>query len=128
MAIKYVDFLVTGDPTTARATVERALVDRKFKVVWGDDWTAIGERGSKTANVLVGAAAQYFRVGVQLTSAQPGETTIRIERLSSGWMGGAIGASRTTKNLARLRTELEGAFSNAGVLRGVTDSENAPSS
>jgi hypothetical protein len=52
-------------------------------------------------------------------SAQPGETTIRIERQSSGWMGGAIGASRTTKNMSALQSELGTIFANAGVLRNV---------
>jgi len=121
VAIKYIDFLVVGDPVRARATIEEELVARKFKVKWIDDWTAVAERGSKVANALAGALAQYFKVGVRLMSEQPGETTVRIERQSSGWMGGAIGASRTTKNLKTLRSELEATFSSAGVLRGVTE-------
>jgi hypothetical protein len=121
MAAKYFDFLVVGDPVRARATIEEALVARKFRVAWSDDWTASAERGSKLANAIAGALAQYFKVGVRLMSAEPGETTVRIERQSSGWMGGAIGASRTTKNMTALRTELETTFSSAGVLRGVTE-------
>jgi hypothetical protein len=121
MATKYIDFQVTGDPVTARATVEEALVARKFQVTWSDEWTGTAERGSKVANAIVGALAQYFKVGVRLMSAQPGQTTVRIERLSSGWMGGAIGASRTTKNFAALRAQLEATFSAAGVLMGVSD-------
>jgi hypothetical protein len=121
VATKFIDFLVTGDPASARSAVEQALVVRKFRVAWSDDWTAVAERGSKVANALAGAAAQYFKVGVRIMSAQPGETTVRIERQSSGWMGGAIGASRTTKNMTALRTELEATFSGAGVLRQVSD-------
>jgi hypothetical protein len=121
MAAKYFDFLVVGDPVRARATIEDALVARKFKVAWSDDWTASAERGSKVANAIAGALAQYFKVGVRLMSSEPGETTVRIERQSSGWIGGAIGASRTTKNMTALRTELEATFSGAGVLRGVTE-------
>jgi hypothetical protein len=117
---KFVDFVVTGDPVAARATAEQALVARKFGVTWHDDWTATAERGSKVANVLAGAAAQYFKVGVRLMSAEPGETTVRIERQSSGWMGGAIGAARTTKNMDTLRAELEATFAGAGVLRGTS--------
>jgi hypothetical protein len=33
-------------------------------------------------------------------------------------MGGAIGAARTTKNLDKLRTELDSTFQTAGVLVG----------
>ncbi len=120
MAVKYVDFKVSGDPARARATAERALTDRKFKISWQDEWSGTAERGNKTANVLLGAAAQYFAVGLQVRSAGPDETVIRIERLSTGWMGGAIGASRTTKNMSGLATELESTFKSAGVLLDVT--------
>jgi len=120
MAVKYVDFKVTGDPARARAAAERALTDRKFKISWQDEWSGTAERGSKTANVLLGAMAQYFAVGVKVRSSGPEETVIRIERLSTGWMGGAIGASRTTKNMSGLATELETTFTSAGVLLGVT--------
>jgi len=121
MATSYVDFLVVGDPTAARATAEQALVSRNFRVAWSDPWTATAERGSKVANALAGAFAQYFKVGVRLTAAQPGLTTVRIERQSSGAMGGLVGVSRVRRNLGALRSELEATFNAAGVLRGVSE-------
>jgi hypothetical protein len=121
MATKHVDFLVTGDPAMARATAEQALSSRKFRITWNDEWSAVAERGSKVANLLVGALAQYFKVGVHLMEAGPGETTVRIERLNSGWRGGVIGASRTTSNFNSLRSELESTFNAAGVLREVSE-------
>jgi hypothetical protein len=121
VAVGYVDFSVTGDPTTARATAERALVDRKFKVTWLDEWSGQAERGSRVANVLLGALAQYFKVGVRVMSDEQGRTIVRIERQSSGWAGGAIGAARTTKNINGLRADLEATFGSAGVLLGVVE-------
>ena len=73
------------------------------------------------ANVLAGAFAQYFKVGLAVRSAEPGHTIVRIERLSSGWAGGAIGASRTTKNIANLGAELDATFRGAGVLASTTE-------
>ncbi|MGA9112562.1 MAG: hypothetical protein WB802_02020 [Candidatus Dormiibacterota bacterium] len=121
MAGRYIDFLVTGDPAAARATAEQALLARNFRVVWHDDWTATAERGSQLANALLGAFAQYFRVGVRLMSSDPGETTVRVEQQTIGMLGGAIGMSRVRKNMATLRTELEATFQAAGVLRGVSE-------
>ena len=121
MARKYIDFVVSGDPQAARATVERALGERKFRITWQDDWSGVAERGSKVANFMVGTFAQYFKVGVQLTSAGPGETTVRIERQSSGMMGGAIGASRVRTNMASLHDELDATFRAAGVLQSVSE-------
>ena len=121
MAVKYVDFKVTGDPTMARATAERALADRKFKITWTDDWSGVAERGNKVANLIVGALAQYFKVGLSLMSTGPTQTIVRVERLSSGWAGGAIGASRTTRNFSNLKSELEATFAQAGVLIDVNE-------
>jgi hypothetical protein len=119
LANKYTDFEVTGDPTTARATAERALTDRKFKVQWQDEWSGVAERGNKVANAFAGAFAQYFKVAVKVMSSTPGQTVVRIERQSSGYAGGAIGATRTTKNMQSLTKELEATFKAAGVLVGV---------
>jgi hypothetical protein len=119
---KNIDFVVNGDPARARATAEQALVARGFAVKWQDDWTGIAERGSKTGNLVAGALAQYLKVGVRLMSGEPGNTIVRIEKLSTGWMGGAIGASRTTKNFTSLQTELSTTFDAAGVLVSVQTS------
>jgi hypothetical protein len=118
---KDVEFVVTGDPATARATVQAALEARKFRMTWHDDWTATAERGNKIANLLVGAFAQYFKVGVRLMSNSPEQTTVRLERQSSGMMGGAVGAARTRKNMETLKSELSATFGSAGVLVGVSD-------
>jgi hypothetical protein len=115
----YIDFVVTGDPARAKATAEQALVSRKFRVSWDDDWTATAERGNKVANAVAGAAAQYFKVGVRVMSSDAGHSIVRIERQSTGWMGGAIGASRTKKNLSSLKDELSATFEAAGVLVSV---------
>jgi len=114
------EFTLHGDPARVRATVQQALETRKFRLTWHDEWTATAERGNKAANAVVGAAAQYFKVGVAIRSGSDGNSIMRVERQSSGWMGGAIGASRTTKNLERLRDELGATFDAARVLVATT--------
>jgi hypothetical protein len=119
---KSVSFTVVGDAARARATAGQALEARRFRVSWSDEWNAVAERGNKVANALAGAMAQYMKVLVSLHSGdEPGHTVIRIEKGSSGAMGGAIGVSRTTKNLLTLRDELAGTFQSAGVLVSVTE-------
>ena len=121
MAVKYVDFAVSGDPVTARATAETALTDRRFRIAWTDEWSGIAERGNKVANVIFGAFAQHFRVGVRVMSDSSGVTVVRIERLTSGWAGGAVGAARTSGNMTDLKSELEAIFTQTGVLQGVRE-------
>lgn len=111
-----VDFIVAGDATRAKLTVVQALEMRKFKLTWASEWDAVAERGNKVANVLLGAFAQYFKVEVLVRSAPDGNGIIRLVKSSKGYMGGAIGAHRTTKNFDALAAELEAAFRAAGVL------------
>ena len=121
MATRGFEFVLSGDPQRAKATVQEALQSRKFNVAWNDEWTGVAERGNKVANAVLGAAAQYFKVGVAVRSGFDGNSVVRLDRLSSGWMGGAIGAARTTKNLNALREELGATFQGAGVLVGVAE-------
>lgn len=119
MAEHYVEFVLRGDPARARATVVQELEGLGFRLSWSDEWTAVAERGSQVANAIVGALAQYFRVGVRIMSVDQGQSILRLDRLTSGWLGGAVGASRTKKQMARLRDDLWKAFYEAGVLVNV---------
>ncbi|MGB8861098.1 MAG: hypothetical protein WCC60_17705 [Ilumatobacteraceae bacterium] len=111
-----VEFVVVGDANRAKATVIEALENRKFRLSWSTEWDAVAERGNKFANVLVGALAQYFKVGLVVRSGPNGEGIIRLDKSSKGYMGGAVGAHRTTKNFDGLAADLEATFRTAGVL------------
>jgi hypothetical protein len=117
--MKQVEFHVDGDASTARATVAEALAARKFKLEWSDEWSGVARKGSVVANVLLGALAQHFKFGVAVMTAPEGHGVIRLDKVTSGWMGGAIGARRTTKSFEALKGELEQTFTAAGVLRKV---------
>lgn len=117
--ITYLDFALLGDAAAAQQTATAALTHHKFKLNWADPHTATAERGNKVANALLGALAQYFKVGVRIAPGQPGYTVLRIERQSSGWMGGAIGAKRTSKNMENLRDGITQYLTAQGVFAGV---------
>jgi hypothetical protein len=113
---KAVEFVLDGDPAHAKEAAVQALEGRKFRCNWSDDWTAVAERGSKKANMIAGAAAQYFKVGLSVRSADTGHSIVRLEKQSTGLMGGAIGAARTSNNMKKLRDELTETFTQVGVL------------
>jgi hypothetical protein len=113
------EFTVAGDASRAKATVIDALQTRKFRFTWSGEWDAIAERGNKIANALAGAFAQYFKITVLVRTAPDGNGLIRIEKSSKGYMGGALGASRTRKNFDGLVADLQATFAAAGVLVNV---------
>jgi hypothetical protein len=119
--VKTVEFIVTGDPAAARTVVVNALEARRFRLGWSDEWQATAQRGQMWLNVLVGAFAQYFKVELKVSSAEQGRSVIRLEKSSSGIMGGAVGVSRANKNLAALRDELSQVFTEQGILVGVKE-------
>ncbi|HNJ98001.1 MAG TPA: hypothetical protein PLV13_07740 [Ilumatobacteraceae bacterium] len=114
-----VEYDLTGDPQRAKATAIQALESRKFKITWSGDWDAVAQRGNVAANLLFGAFAQYFKVGVTVRSGAQGVSVVRIDKSSSGWTGGWLGASRTKRNFESLHAELESTFRTAGVLSAV---------
>jgi hypothetical protein len=116
-----VDIAIKGDSTAAREAAIKALEARKFRLEWHDDWTATAERGSKVLNAVAGALAQYFKVGLRVMTTEQGETVVRFEKQSKGYMGGAIGAARTRKNMERLRDDVKNSFEQQGILAWVKE-------
>jgi len=124
----YIDFFVTGDPGTARTTVESALFAQQFQLTWQDDWNATAERGSKGANFLLGGLVKYLKLGMHIMSIGGDQIVVRLQAESSGnyvgqsaWVGESIGKHQMNDELVTLRSVLESAFSGAGILRNVAE-------
>jgi hypothetical protein len=90
-------------------------------VNWTTEWSAEAVKGSTTGNLLLGAFAQKFVVGLSVTSVGAAQSMIRFDRQNSGWMGGAIGAARVSRNMKALRDEFRDAMSARGMLAGVRE-------
>lgn len=116
-----VEFLINGDPSLARNTAAEILGQRGFTLTWTSDWNATAVRGSTTGNVLLGGFAQKFEVGLSVTSVGNGQSVIRFDRKNRGWMGGAVGAMRVTRNMNELRDQFRDAMSTRGMLAGVQE-------
>lgn len=110
------EFTVIGDPARARQTASDALEARQFVMKWTDDWTAKAVKGTKVKAAFLGAWAHYMEVGVAVRSLDSGHSVIRLDSLTSGWMGGLWGVRKTDKQFAELRDHLGTTFEAAGVL------------
>jgi hypothetical protein len=115
------DVIIAGDATHVRTAAVQALEARKFRFTWHDEWHALAERGSKVGNALGGGFAQYFAIEVAVMVGQAGQTIVRFTQGNTGWMGGALGASKVKKNYNSLRDEFAGWFHQQGLLVGVQD-------
>ena len=119
--VQSVEFLINGDPSLARNAAAEILAQRGFTLSWASDWNATAVKGSTTGNVLLGGFAQKFEVGLSVTSVGNGQSVIRFDRKNRGWMGGAVGAVRVTRNMNELRDQFRDAMSTRGMLAGVQE-------
>jgi hypothetical protein len=120
----YADFVIKGDPDTVRAIGDQVVRGAGFTVTWVDQATGHAQRGSLPLTILLGAFVGKKRQAVKVdlkifTGPQPDTTVVRLTRASSGWAGGAIGASRNNKMFAELIQDLAAPFGQAGTLLGV---------
>jgi len=120
------DFVLATDTETARTVVEQALLGRGFRVVWLDGTTADAERGSKLANAVAGDFATYMKVGVRVHETDAGRAAFRLEKLSTGRIGGGVGGTRTKRNFRSLCNQLVQAFKEEVVLISTHDAWDEP--
>ncbi|HEU0132798.1 MAG TPA: hypothetical protein VFQ85_17600 [Mycobacteriales bacterium] len=117
----YVDIAVRLEPQAARERAVQELEARKFRLAWQDEWYGVAEKGSKGLSLVLGALAQYFKVGIRVMGGADGVTVVRFEKLASGWMSGWIGAIRANNQVKSLRDDVARAFEQQGVLVGVSE-------
>jgi hypothetical protein len=112
-----IEIAVTGDPVPARNTVAQSLEAQKFTVTWQDEWNGTATRGSKKKQMVLGAFAQYFEVGIAVFAVEGG-SVVRLTRPSAGLSGGVAGRQRAVNQFRKLGEETRATFAAAGVLRG----------
>ena len=110
------EIAVTGDAAKARDTVAGALTAQGFQLTWNDDWNGVASKGSKKKQMLLGAFAQYFEVGIAVFAVDGG-SVVRLTRPSAGLSGGVAGRQRAVNQFSKLSKEMRETFGAAGVLR-----------
>jgi hypothetical protein len=106
---------VAGEPTLARDTAAGALTARGFKLTWSDPWNGIATKGSRGKQLMLGAFAPYFEVGVSVYSAD-NATIVQLTRPAASIAGGAAGRVRVKNQFSSLAAELSEVFRSNGVL------------
>jgi hypothetical protein len=120
----YADFVIKGDPEGVRSIGDQVISGAGFTIAWENPATGHAQRGSLPLTILLGAFAgkkrQLVKVDLAIfTGPQPGTAVVRLTRVSSGWVGGAIGATRNNKIFEDLIRDLGTRFGQAGSLLGI---------
>ncbi len=117
---RFTDLLVTAPPETVQSAVQQAFVSNGFRVSWQNPQQGHAEKGSRGANIALGALAQYYEVDFTLAPSTVG-TTLRLLQSSSGAFGGLLGMARVKKQFQELSATLASWFQQNGLLAEVNE-------
>jgi hypothetical protein len=115
---KYADIAVRGSVENIQNLVLQAFTSNGFTIQWDGPTKGKAEKGSKGANILLGAAAQHHAVAFEIYPATEGGT-LRLLKIGSGAAGGLLGMRKVNKQFDKLTDTLCSWFNQQGLLLNV---------
>ena len=109
-------FAQGGDLDGIRGMAQAAFEQNKFKVEWLDTYAGVAKKGNRVLNILFGAFCTYHEISFNIFQSEKGEVYVHLERRSSGWWGGLIGASMAKKRFRAVRDMLAAYLNSQGAL------------
>lgn len=92
------EYVTSMTPDALRDHARGYFDHHGYRMEWTNEWTAVAERGSMVKTLLLGAFVEpHVRVGLQVCGAGPNQAILRLTKINSGWMAGAIGAHKNKK-------------------------------
>jgi len=114
----YADISVKASVENVQNLVQHAFAANGFEVKWENATKGKAEKGSKGANLMLGALAQYYGIEFEIFP-HTGASTLRLLKANSGWAGGYLGARKVEKQFDQLSDTLAGWFRQQGALLGL---------
>ena len=115
---KYADIAVRGSVENIQNLVLQAFTWNGLTVQWDSALKGKADKGSKGANILLGAAAQHHAVTFEIYPATEGGT-LRLLKVDSGAAGGLLGMRSVNKQFDKLTDILSSWFKQQGLLLNV---------
>ena len=107
-----------GSVESVQDMVRRAFGMNGFNVNMLDATKGRAEKGSKGANVLLGAMATHHVVDFEIMPSPQG-STLRLTKTGSGASGGLLGMRKANKEFEKLTDTLASWFKEQGALLDV---------
>ena len=114
----YADIAVKGSVENIQNLALQAFTSNGFTIQWDGPTKGKAEKGSKGANILLGAMAQHHTVTFEIYTATEGGT-LRLIKVGSGAAGGLLGMRKVNKQFDQLTDMLSTWFKQQGLLLNV---------
>ena len=115
---QYADIAVKAPVANVQNLVQHAFSASGFEVRWESATKGKAEKGSKGANIMLGALAQYYGIDFEIYPAE-NAATLRLLKANTGWAGGYLGARKVEKQFDQLSNTIATWFGQQGVLLGI---------
>src|SRR3989442_4513537 len=102
MGTKYTDIQVKGSVENVQNLVQHAFGANGFQIKWDGPTKGKAEKGSKGANLMLGALSQYYGVDFEI-APNPNGAVLRLVKSNTGWAGGSPGPRKVEKEVPQLR-------------------------
>jgi hypothetical protein len=117
--VAYSDIAIRTDPASAQNIVVQAFTANGFGVTWQAPLKGVAEKGSKGANIALGALAQYYGIDFEV-HPQPHGVTLRLIQKNTGMAGGLLGVSAVKKKFASVSDQIANWMQINGMLLAYT--------
>jgi len=116
--VKYADIGFKTSAGEIQAIVQQALSIAGFQVQMVNASAGRAEKGSKGANVLLGALATHHVIDFEIFPSPQGGV-LRLVKTGSGASGGLLGMRKANKEFEKIVDMIAGWFKNQGSLLDV---------
>ena len=99
-------FALGSDLDGIRGMAQAAFEQNRFKVEWHDTYAGVAKKGNRVLNIFFGAFCTYHEISFNIFQSEKGEIYVHLERRSSGWWGGLLGAAMANKRFREVRDML----------------------
>jgi len=113
--VKYADISFKASPSEIQAIVQQAFSIGGFQVQMVTASAGRAEKGSKGANVLLGALATHHVIDFEIFPSPQGGI-LRLVKAGSGASGGLLGMRKANKEFEKIVEVLASWFKNQGSL------------
>ncbi len=113
-------FLTGPDASAVLGVLQEVLTSQGYRITPDESgWAGRAEVGSKSARVFAGGFARRMILDYALTQSEhPGTLRLVITPASSGWSGGAIGASKADTEMTNVSSQVHMWLAQRGLLVG----------
>ena len=105
------------DAAAVLDTVKTTLESQGYTVTVDESgWAGRAEVGSKVGRALAGGFVRRMLLDFSISAGEPGTNRLVVAPASSGWSGGALGASKAKKEMTAVASGIHQALAARGLI------------